>query len=111
MYFNKDAFSKAEKVNIRPINESDNILDNIDLSVSQHEIHRQLCRQGREIRDEYLLRVRRTVVTSIARLFQKCDEVKVEADNSYDLQDMWLKKMEQSAPRHMKGWIRTGGWI
>ena len=111
MYIPRDDFSTAEKVIIRQTNEPYDILENIDLSASQYEIHRQLCRQGRDMRDEYFLRVWRTVVTSIARLFQKCDEVEVEADNYYELQDMWLKKMEQSAPRHMKGWIRTGGWI
>ena len=111
MYIDKDAFSNAEKVNIRPANETCDILENVDLSVSQDEIHRKLYRQGRAIRDEYFLGVWRTVVASIKRLFEKWHEAEVKADEYYEDQDMWLKKMEQSAPRHMKGWIRTGGWI
>ncbi|MGI9569528.1 MAG: hypothetical protein ACR2PH_07295 [Desulfobulbia bacterium] len=105
MYFNKDAFSKAEKVNSHPINETYNILENIDLSAGEDEIERQLRRQGREIRYEYFLSIWRTVVMSIKRLFQKWDEAEVRADKDYQHQDMWLKKMEESLPRHMKGWI------
>ena len=111
MYIPRDDFSTAEKVIIRQTNEPYDILENIDLSASQYEIHRQLCLQGSNIRDEYFLWVWRTVVASIKRLFQKCHEAEVEADKDYEFRDAWLKKMEQSAPRHMKGWIRTGGWI
>ncbi|MGI9569809.1 MAG: hypothetical protein ACR2PH_08760 [Desulfobulbia bacterium] len=111
MYFNKDAFSRAEKTNISPINETCHILENIDLSASQDEIERQLYRQGREIRDKYFLSIWRTIVMSINNLFLRWHEAKVKEDNDCEHHDMLLKKMEESLPRHMKGWIRTGGWI
>ena len=98
MYIPRDDFSTAEKINIRQTNEPYDILENIDLSASQYEIHRQLCLQGSNIRDKNFLWVWRTVVTSIARLFQKCDEVEVEADKEFELRDVWLKRMEESLP-------------
>ena len=71
MYIDKDAFLTAEKVKYHPTNEACSILENVDLSASQYEIHKQLCRQGRDIRDEYFLSLWRTVITSIKRLFQR----------------------------------------
>ena len=111
MYFDKDSFSTAEKVDFCPTGEARSTLEFVDCSVSQYEIHRQLCREGNDIRNEYFLGICRKVVTSIKMLFQISDQEKVQSQEYHELQKMWLKKMEDSAPRHMKGWIRTGGWI
>ena len=101
MYIDKDAFLTAEKVDFSSKGEARSTLEFVDCSVSQYEIHRQLCREGNYIRNEYFLGICRKIVISIERLFQISEQEKVQSQEYPELKEMWLEKIEDSVPPYV----------
>ena len=51
------------------------------------------------------------ILGSLNEVFRTSEEELARFQEYQAEKEMWLKRLEETAPRHLKARIRTGGWV